>query len=631
MSSNQSLNQELRESKRELQEINEQIMTLRSRKRQLETRIKSMETTLQTMSHTSNDSRFDGNEFEWSKRVEHLLQAVFKLKTFRSYQLMAINATLSGSDCVLVMPTGGGKSLCFQLPALIGDGLTVVVSPLISLMEDQMNGLKALNIPTAVISGQTTREENNEILKSMADPKGTLILVYVTPEKMAKSKRFMSQMEKCYRNKRLNRIVIDEVHCCSQWGHDFRPDYQFLGVMKTQFPDTPILGLTATATSAVILDIQKILSIEGCIVLKDSFFRSNLRYFIKKVDYKREEQIEKIAKLLKTKYAKQSGIIYCLTIKDVEEVTEKLKSLGVKAGAYHAQLEPQVRSHIHRKWSQNLCQVIVATVAFGMGINKLDLRFVIHFSMSKSLENYYQETGRAGRDGQPADCLLYYRFQDVFRTTSLVFSEKNGLSNVYSMLAYCLNDKTCRKEQMATYFGDKWKNNCDQMCDNCMNRDESSETDVTKHLLNVNQILNNASKMSERMTALKLMDAWFAKGNKKLRVDGIQSPSIGRNVCEQIIGLLLIDGYLKEEFHFTPYSTISYLTVGSRSLTRSKDMKITYFLNSLSQKRSNKTPKVKTIKKQKTSDNKESVITINDNSMITIDESDDEMNDITVL
>ena len=185
-------------------------MTLRSRKRQLETKIQSLETRLQTISET-NDNRFDGNSFEWSERVQQLLENVFKLKTFRSYQLMAINATLSGNDCILVMPTGGGKSLCFQLPALIEKGLTVVVSPLISLMEDQMNGLKELKIPTAVISSQTTREEQNRILHSMAELNTDLKIVYVTPEKMAKSKRFMSQMEKCFRNKRLKRIVIDEV------------------------------------------------------------------------------------------------------------------------------------------------------------------------------------------------------------------------------------------------------------------------------------------------------------------------------------------------------------------------------------------------------------------------------------
>ncbi|CAG2177303.1 unnamed protein product, partial [Oppiella nova] len=239
MSSTQALNQEIRESKRELQQIEEQIMTLRSRKRQLDTKIASLETQLQSHSETDYQ-KFATDSYDWSQKVHKLLETVFGHKKFRSYQLMAINATLSATDCLLVMPTGGGKSLCFQLPALVNNGLTLVVSPLISLMEDQVNGLKELRIPTAVVSGQTTREENNRVLQAIADPSSDLKIVYVTPEKMAKSKRFMSQLEKCYRNGRLDRVVIDEVHCCSQWGHDFRTDYQFLGVLKTQFSKAPI-------------------------------------------------------------------------------------------------------------------------------------------------------------------------------------------------------------------------------------------------------------------------------------------------------------------------------------------------------------------------------------------------------
>lgn len=338
--------------------------------------------------------------------------------------------------------------------------------------------------------------------------------------------------------------------------------------MKKQFPNTPILGLTATATETVIIDIQKILNIEGCVILKDSFFRANLKYIIKprSSSENKDVLIEEISNLLKTKYKDQSGIIYCLTIKDTEEVSTKLSSHGIASKCYHAQLTGEMRSKVYKKWYRNKVQVIVATVAFGMGINKLDLKFVIHFSMSKSLENYYQETGRAGRDGKPADCILYFRFADVFRTTSLIFTEKNGISNAYHMLAYCLNTTDCRKEQIANYFNDELKEKCNGNCDNCEDGQQFGELDVTKYCNDLITILKHAENLQERMTPLKLIDAWMGKGNKKLRVDKVIAPNdLSRVTCEKIICLLIVDQHLKEEFHFTPYSTISYLVPGPRS------------------------------------------------------------------
>lgn len=583
MSSSQNLSRELSQTRQELKDVREQIQALYARKRQLEVKIDNLEQRAANASSQSiqvSQSR-EEKRYKWSDRVQEVLKNVFKLKAFRSCQERAINTTLEGKDCLVVMPTGGGKSLCFQLPALVNDGITVVVSPLLSLMEDQVNGLKALDIETSVINGNTPLKETNEIMRAMVDRGSSLKIIYVTPEKVAKSKRFMAEMEKCYNANRLDRIVIDEVHCCSQWGHDFRPDYKFLGVMKKQFPNTPILGLTATATATVIKDIQKILSIEGCLVLKDSFFRPNLNYVIERLGIytKREQLIERIALLLKTKYDRQSGIIYCLSIKDVEEVTAKLISLGVRAGAYHAQLPPTQKTQIHKEWHKNRCQVIVATIAFGMGINKLDVRFIIHFSMSKSVESYYQETGRAGRDGQPADCILFYKFADVFRATSIVFNETNGLTNVYSMVGFCLNDKTCRKEQIAVYFGDNWNNRCEGKCDNCQSVKNLSEVNVSKYLDDLISIIKQAKGFNERLTAIKLIDAWCSKGTKKLRLEGIDPPAFSKEVCQQIIGLLLVDTYLKEEFHYTAYSTVSYLNIGPRALCRPKNGKITYFLN----------------------------------------------------
>ena len=570
------LQDELRSTKEELATTIDQIKKLQSRKHELEEKITTIKCELDMLGKSGEGvSQYESDSFPWSTKMKNTLNSVFKIEDFRSYQKAAINATMSGIDCMLIMPTGGGKSLCFQLPALLSSGVTLVVSPLISLMEDQLQAMNELGIPTALFNSNTTKEQTKFMFDSMIDPKAKLKLIYVTPEKLAKSKRLMSQLEKMYRLNRFSRLVIDEVHCCSQWGHDFRPDYKFLGIMKTQYPKTPIIGLTATATPNVIVDVQKILNIEGCLVFKDSFFRPNLKYEVMDI-IGDSGKIEEIANVIQRRFDGQSGIIYCLTIKDCEEVTEKLRGQKIRAVCYHAQLEPEQRTRAQQKWYNNDAQVVVATVAFGMGINKLDVRFVIHHSLSKSVENYYQETGRAGRDGELAHCLLLYKFADTFRASSLMFTERNGVSNVYNMLRYSLDRSSCRKALLAQHFGDQWElSGCGEMCDNCERKGseevqgEFEKINAGPLLDDIDAILDNAARLDERMTSLKLMDAWLGKGNKKLRVETIPTPKYNRQTCEAVVAFLLTDGFLKEDFHFTPYSTISYIVAGAKVVLRS--------------------------------------------------------------
>ena len=250
---------------------------------------------------------WEHGEFPWSEKVNSVLKSQFKLDSFRQLQHSCINSTLSKKDTILIMPTGGGKSLCYQLPAVICTGVTLVISPLVSLMEDQLMAVKTLGIESCMLNASSTREEVNRVHTAMTDKQSNLKLLYVTPEKIAKSKRFMSKLEKTYEIGRLSRIVIDEVHCASQWGHDFRPDYKILGILKRQFPTAPILGLTATATAKVLSDCQEILSLKQCLIFRASYNRSNLYYEVRAKPSSHKSQIEELVQLINTKFCKQSG------------------------------------------------------------------------------------------------------------------------------------------------------------------------------------------------------------------------------------------------------------------------------------------------------------------------------------
>lgn len=245
--------------------------------------------------------------FPWTESVRSILKSHFKLDSFRQLQLSCINSTLSKKDTILIMPTGGGKSLCYQLPAIISTGVTLVISPLVSLMEDQLMAVKNLGIESCMLNASSSREEVNQAHGALTDKEGNLKLLYVTPEKIAKSKRFMSKLEKAYEMGRLSRIVIDEVHCASQWGHDFRPDYKILGILKRQFPTAPILGLTATATAKVLADCQEMLSLQQCLIFRASYNRSNLYYEVRPKPSSHKDHIKELSQLIKNTFCKQSG------------------------------------------------------------------------------------------------------------------------------------------------------------------------------------------------------------------------------------------------------------------------------------------------------------------------------------
>ncbi|XP_045869366.1 ATP-dependent DNA helicase Q1 isoform X1 [Meles meles] len=520
----------------------------------------------------SSPAAWNKEDFPWSGKVKDVLQNVFKLQKFRLLQLETINVTMSGKEVFLVMPTGGGKSLCYQLPALCSDGFTLVICPLISLMEDQLMVLKQLGISATMLNASSSKEHVKWVHAEMVNKNSKLKLIYVTPEKIAKSKMFMSRLEKAYEARRFTRIAVDEVHCCSHWGHDFRPDYKALGILKRQFPNTALMGLTATATSHVLKDAQKILCVEKCFTFTASFNRPNLYYEIRQKPSNTEDFIEDIVKLINGRYKGQSGIIYCFSQKDSEQVTASLQKLGIQAGAYHANMEPEDKTDVHRRWSANEIQVVVATVAFGMGIDKPDVRFVIHHSMSKSIENYYQESGRAGRDDLKADCILYYGFGDIFRISSMVVMENVGQQKLYEMVSYCQNISKCRRVLIAQHFDEVWNSEaCNKMCDNCRKNIFAGviiaceRKNVTAHCRDLIKILKQAENLNEKLTPLKLIDSWMGKGAAKLRVAGVVPPKLPREDLEKIIAHLLLQQYLKEDYSFTAYATISYLKIGPKA------------------------------------------------------------------
>jgi bloom syndrome protein len=468
-----------------------------------------------------------GMTFPWSRDVKDALIHRFKLRGFRPGQLEAINATLGGEHCFVLMPTGGGKSLCYQLPSMISSGktrgVTIVVSPLLSLMEDQVSACKnRWDMQAFLINGESTHAEKQLIFEGLEerDPGMFVQLLYVTPEMLSKNQRMISALERLHRRNRLARIVIDEAHCVSQWGHDFRPDYKALGDVVRQFSGVPIIALTATATQLVRTDVMSNLGIRGGRMFSQSFNRPNLAYEVRK---KGKGVVQTIAELIKSRYAGKSGIIYCLSRKTCESVAEKLGGLGIKAYHYHAGMESAARSDVQIKWQANEYHVIVATIAFGMGIDKADVRFVIHHTLPKSLEGYYQETGRAGRDGKRSECYLFYQYADC-KTLRKMVEDGDGSREqkqrqhdmLRNVIQFCENKSDCRRAQVLGYFNESFKpENCNQTCDNCQSDATFEETDMTEYAAAAIELVKKVQESN--VTLLQCVDAFRGAKNAKLK------------------------------------------------------------------------------------------------------------------
>lgn len=389
-----------------------------------------------------------------------ILKNFFGYDTFRPLQEEIINRTIEGKDSFVLMPTGGGKSICFQIPALIFDGITIVVSPLISLMKDQVQALKSNGIKADFFNSSISVQEENEVINKAMN--GDLQLLYLSPEKLISvSNSWLKQLN-------IKLVAIDEAHCVSMWGHDFRPEYTQLKAFRNSLPNVPFMALTATADKSARKDIEEQLGLKNSELFISSFDRKNLSIEVRGQVQKRKK-LQEIVNFIRRR-KNESGIIYCLSRKNTEEVADYLKQEGFSVAFYHAGMTNEERENTQTDFINDEIKIIVATIAFGMGIDKSDVRFVIHYNLPKNLEGYYQEIGRAGRDGLPAETVLYFNMRDFVLYSQFADEGANSVmqkEKLNRMLQFA-EAKSCRRKILLSYFGEHLTENCGN-CDVCEN------------------------------------------------------------------------------------------------------------------------------------------------------------------
>ncbi len=474
----------------------------------------------------------------------HVLKSVWGYEQFRGVQQDIVQAVMGGENALVLMPTGGGKSLCYQLPSLLRRGVGVVVSPLIALMKDQVDALRENGVRAAYLNSSLSSEGVREVEAALLS--GELDLLYVAPERL-----LMPRMLELLGRSEVALFAIDEAHCVSQWGHDFRPEYQGLGVLAERFPGLPRLALTATADERTRADIIRVLSLESAHLFVSSFDRPNIQYRIQQKGVGKAGPKSELLDFIRAEHPGEAGIVYCLSRKSVDETAQWLSAQGVAALPYHAGLAPRERSLAQERFLQEEGLIVVATVAFGMGIDKSNVRFVAHLDLPKSMEGYYQETGRAGRDGLPSTAWMTYGLADVVNVRRMLAQseapehiKRVEASKLDALLAYC-ETASCRRQVLLTYFGETLSEPCGN-CDTCLSPPQTF--DATRP---AQMALSAAIRTGNRFGAAHLTDVLL--GNATERVRGLghhQLPTFGvgtalperawRNVMRQLVAL----GYL---------------------------------------------------------------------------------------